>query len=389
MLVLLSFVCVVRCCVDRFLLLLIGHTPRHCTLSHAAATHTDQLTHNDTQTQATQSASASAASASNKVRSLPSRLIEAPGRTLRVSRNLVERFRQQVHAPTESDSESDSNHQLAEQILDATPLPSVLADLIAESRLHFYLPIWVCPYIGHRHGDSSPFDASCQPSTRAAITRGWSIRQIIGWGDQYCNGVQFVFGPNESADGDDGDDETDLDGVSGYCTTEKKFGDHHSPTRTFMRLRADEFIHSVSFRIGEWADSLLFTTNLDRKFRIGWSRGGGEPAVYRAPPGAALIGMTGLVGGHIHAIAPIFASIEPRRPASVEEDEDDDAANDDAADGGARDSNDWNDWWFPSSDSARDDGDDDGDEYDAGDYDAGDYDDVDNGGEFDDYHSDE
>ena len=249
-------------------------------------------------------------------------------------------------------------------LLDSLPtLPSVLIDLILQNLQGVSLPFFVSPRCGPHHGDSAPWSSVTLPSTTLLLA-GWQLRQIIGWGGEYANGVQLVLGPphvgpvckreaegtsgasalgeglraagasvvraarsvantlagngsSSSSGGNDAGIDLNLSRCPGFFTSPDQHGSHHAPVRTSFVLRPDEIVVEVTFNVGSHGDSLRFRTNLGRTYRIGRSDGG-DPFVFRAPPHAALVGLCGEVGGHLHNVGTIWAPTRKLTHAELE-----------------------------------------------------------------------
>lgn len=245
-------------------------------------------------------------------------------------------------------------------LLDSLPtLPGVLIDLILQNLQSVSLPFFVSPRCGPHHGDSMPWSSLKLDSTTLLLA-GWQLRQIIGWGREYCNGVQLVLGPphvgpvcKREAEGmsaasalraagasvvraakslantlaGNGSNsgsitssfDVDLSDCPGFWTSADHHGSHHNPARSVFVLQPDEIVTEVQFNVGSHGDSLRFRTNLARVYRIGNSEGG-APFVFRAPPHSALVGLCGEVGGHLHNLGTIWAPTRKLTQAELEGD---------------------------------------------------------------------
>ncbi len=202
---------------------------------------------------------------------------------------------------------------LRQLLLDSMPtLPADLIDLVGEYTLQLHLPLFLTPQVGRRYWDSIPF-CTIDGNGVALLQGGFAVRQIIGWGGRFANGVGLVLGPARVTISED----ANLDGSRGFITYKSKFGRHNEPHQSNFILHADEFVVCVEFFAGEFGDSLRFRTSEGRIFRIGSSDGGQRIAMH-APPDTALVGLMGNVGGHMHSIGCAWASTTAHRQQTAE-----------------------------------------------------------------------
>ena len=210
---------------------------------------------------------------------------------------------------------------LVQLLLEATPLPMELALIISEYRLlHSHTPLWVSPMVGPRHWDSkqfSTFDADQGNPLAAVLRDGWTVRDVIGHGGNYANGVQFVYGPAHPVDSANLS-YWQLSALNQFIVSREASGNHHQPTRTVFNLSEDEYITRLVYHVGQFADQVQFHTTLGRMFAVGRSAGGTRYEI-TAPEGSALVGLNGLVGGHLHGLSAIFASHQRHRRLTAAE----------------------------------------------------------------------
>eukprot|EP01129_Flabellula_baltica_P017043 TRINITY_DN931_c1_g1_i1.p1 TRINITY_DN931_c1_g1~~TRINITY_DN931_c1_g1_i1.p1 ORF type:complete len:473 (-),score=73.63 TRINITY_DN931_c1_g1_i1:58-1476(-) len=129
---------------------------------------------------------------------------------------------------------------------------------------------------GTRTRETRSFDNVNQIPT----TVPFPIRSVKVWGNAFVNGIQVMYSTG---------------------STPIEVGTKNNPAEHCMNLSTGEYITSVSGRYGSWIDSIEIRTNHGRILRVG-GNGGSKSYSFQAPPGHAVVGFFGGVGGHLHNI---------------------------------------------------------------------------------------
>jgi len=197
---------------------------------------------------------------------------------------------------------------LQRTLLDALPtLPADIIKLvISYTSLQVQLPLLVTPCVGRQYPDSVGFSTVTSESV-SLLQRGFVMRVLVCYGGPFVNGVSVEYGPSSL-----------FSDPSGFLQSEIAYGRNDRPYKQPLFLHVDEFVLGVEFFVGQYGDSLRFETSEGRTFRVGRSSGGVRIA-FRAPANTALVGLRGAIGGHLHSIGCVWASLGGYRDQQEQE----------------------------------------------------------------------